>query len=184
MRDFRFDRYSNNRPQRDFVGQSGSVNLQAVNAMFQEPVHQVLEKIKNESFFKWPNKIVRNPARRNHNLYCQYHQDHGHTTEECRSLWDHLNHLVHEGKLKQLLHHSNGQGGQANSESRRDDSSKPPLGTINVTFTALEKTGSCPSRVMFVARLSVEDANQEPKRARMKIQLVLGFSDEDKIETI
>ncbi|XP_065638788.1 uncharacterized protein LOC111993839 [Quercus suber] len=72
-RDFRSDRYSNNKPCRDFVGQSGSANLQAVNVVSQKPVHQVLEKIKNEPFFKRPNKIVGNPKRRNHNLYCQYH---------------------------------------------------------------------------------------------------------------
>ncbi|XP_023923432.1 uncharacterized protein LOC112034852 [Quercus suber] len=37
---------------------------------------------------------------------------------------------------------------------------------------------------MSVARLSAEDANQDMKRSRMEIQPVLGFSDEDKIETI
>ena len=50
--------------------------------------------IKNESFFKRPNKMMGNLEKRNHNLYCQYHQDHGHTTEDCRSLWDHLDQLV------------------------------------------------------------------------------------------
>ena len=76
MRDFRSDRYNgNNRPQNDFARQSGSTNTQAVNAVFQEPVHRVLEKIKNESFFKWPNKMTGNPMRRNQSLYCQYHQD-------------------------------------------------------------------------------------------------------------
>ena len=53
MRDFRSDRYNNNRPRRDFAGQSRSANTQAVNAVFRELVHQVLEKIRNESFFKW-----------------------------------------------------------------------------------------------------------------------------------
>ena len=38
--------------------------------------------------------------------------------------------------------------------------------------------------MMYVARLSVENSNLEPKRARIEIQLVLGFSDEDKIGTI
>ena len=52
MRDFRSDRYSNNRPRRDYVDQSGSNNTQVVGAVFREPVHQVLEKIKNEPFFK------------------------------------------------------------------------------------------------------------------------------------
>ncbi|XP_065618793.1 uncharacterized protein LOC136062959 [Quercus suber] len=51
-RDFRSDRYNNNKPRRDFDGQSGSTNLQAVNTIFKEPVHQVLEKVKNEPFFK------------------------------------------------------------------------------------------------------------------------------------
>ncbi|XP_023883881.1 uncharacterized protein LOC111996163 [Quercus suber] len=37
---------------------------------------------------------------------------------------------------------------------------------------------------MFVAQLFAEDANQKPKRARLEIQLVLGFLDEDKIGTI
>ena len=51
-RDFKSDRYNNNRPRKDFVGQPGSANTQVVNAMFQEPVQQVLDKIKNEPFFK------------------------------------------------------------------------------------------------------------------------------------
>ena len=63
MRDFRTDRYNNNRPRRDYVEQSRSNNNQMVRAVFREPVHQVLEKVKNESFFKWPNKMVGNPKK-------------------------------------------------------------------------------------------------------------------------
>ena len=39
-RDFRSDQYNNNWPQKDFVGQSGSANTQAVNAVFREAVHK------------------------------------------------------------------------------------------------------------------------------------------------
>ena len=99
-RDFKSDRYNNNWPRRDYANQSGSNNTQVVGAVFREPVHQVLEKIKNEPFFKQPNKMMGNPEKRNYNLYCQYHQDHGHTTKDCRSLWDYLDQLVREGKLK------------------------------------------------------------------------------------
>ena len=70
MRDFRSDRYNNNRPRRDYADQSGSTNTQVIGAVFQEPVHQVLEKIKNEPFFKRPNKMMGNPEKHNHNLYC------------------------------------------------------------------------------------------------------------------
>ena len=69
-RDFRSDIYNNNQPRRDYVDQSGSNNTQVVGAVFRESVHQVLEKIKNEPFFKRPNKMVGNPEKRNHNLYC------------------------------------------------------------------------------------------------------------------
>ena len=64
-RDFRSDRFNNNRPRRDFAGQLGSTNTQTFNAVFREPMHQVLEKIKNKSFFKWPNKMAGNPMKRN-----------------------------------------------------------------------------------------------------------------------
>ena len=70
MRDFRSDRYNNNRPRRAYADQSGSNNTQVVGVVFREPVHQVLEKIKNEPFFKRPNKMMENPEKRNRNLYC------------------------------------------------------------------------------------------------------------------
>ncbi|XP_030939933.1 uncharacterized protein LOC115964833 [Quercus lobata] len=123
-RDFRSDRYSNNRPRRDFTGQSGSANTQTVNA------------------------------------------------------------LVREGKLKQLLHHFSGQAEQTGLDPQRDASSRPSLGTINVIFAAFGRIDSCPSRVMFVAQLSTEDNNSEPKRARIKIPPVLGYSNVNKIGTI
>ena len=58
------------------------------------------------------------------------------------------------------------------------------MGTINVIFDAPGRAGSCPSRVMSVARLSSGDINQDSKRARVELPLVMGFSDEDKIGTI
>ena len=64
-KDFRSDQYNSNRPRRDFVGQSGATNTQTVNTVFREPVHRVLEKIKNEPYFKWPNEMAGESTRRN-----------------------------------------------------------------------------------------------------------------------
>ena len=65
-RDFRSDRFNNNNWSRgDFAGQSRLADVQAVHTVFRDPVHQVLEKIKNEPFFKWLNKMARDPAKRN-----------------------------------------------------------------------------------------------------------------------
>ena len=105
-RDSRSDQYTNSRLRRDFAGQSKTINAQNVGAVFREPVHQVLEKIKNELYFRWSNKMARESTKQNQNFYCQYHQDHGHTTENYRNLWNYLDKLVREGKLKYLLHHS------------------------------------------------------------------------------
>ena len=75
MRNFKSDRYNNNRSRRDYAGQLGSTNTQMVSAVIREPVRQVLEKIKNEPFFKWPNKMVRDPTKRNQSLYYHYHKE-------------------------------------------------------------------------------------------------------------
>ena len=122
--------------------------------------------------------------RRNQSLYCHYHQDHRHTIEDCRNLWDRLDQLVQEGKLKKLLHHSSGLGGQTSSTLRGDASSKPPLGTINVIFAALGRTRSCPSRIMSVSCCPDEGSSSMSKKVKMGTPLVLGFSDEDKLGTI
>nr|XP_023894889.1 uncharacterized protein LOC112006808 [Quercus suber] len=124
------------------------------------------------------------PMRCNQSLHCQYHQERGHTTEDYRTLWNHLEQLVRDGRLQQFLYRPNGQGDHAGSRAQGNASSRPPLGTINVIFATPGRTGSLPSRVMSVARLLAEDFNSEPKKARMEIRPALSFSDEDKIGTI
>nr|XP_023898056.1 uncharacterized protein LOC112009933 [Quercus suber] len=163
---------------------TGKPVTNVVNVVFQEPVQRVMEKIKGESFFRWPNRMVGDPMKHNQNLYYQYHRDHGHTTKDCRNLWDHLDQLVREWKLTQLLYHSSGRGSQAGLTFREDASSGPPLGTIHVIFAAPGRTGSCPSRVMYVSRCLDEGSNLTLKRARLDASLVLGFSKEDKRGTI
>ena len=72
-RDFRSNRYNNIRAQRDFAGESEPATSQVMSTVFREPVHQVLEKIKNESYFRWLNKMNGDPLKHNQSLYCLYH---------------------------------------------------------------------------------------------------------------
>ena len=58
MRDLRSDRYTNSHPRKDFTGKSETTKAWNVRAVFREPVHQVLEKIKNKPYFRWPNKMA------------------------------------------------------------------------------------------------------------------------------
>ena len=99
-------------------------------------------------------------------------------------MWNNLEYLVIDGRLKQFLYRPNGQGDQAGSRAQGNASSRPPSGTINVIFAAPGRTGSHPSKVMSVARPPADDSNSEPKKARVEIRLALSFSDEDKVGTI
>ena len=85
---------------RDFTGQVGHPSAQVVSIVFKEPFHQILEKIKAKPYFKWPNIMGGDPTKCNQGLYCQYHQDHGHTTEDCKTFRDYLEQLVMMGKLR------------------------------------------------------------------------------------
>ena len=42
-------------------------------------------------------------ASRNQSLYCTYHKEKGHTTEQCRVLKDHLEQLIKAGHLKEFV---------------------------------------------------------------------------------
>ncbi|XP_075645040.1 uncharacterized protein LOC142616033 [Castanea sativa] len=184
MRYFRSDRYNSNRPRRDFARQPGSATPPVVNTVFQEPADQLLEKIRNEPYFKWSSRMARDPMKRNQNIVCHYHQDVGHTTENFRTLWNHLEPLVSEGKLKQFLYHPNGHGSHSSSINERNNSSRPPLGTINVIFATSGRTGSYPTRVMSVSYILAEKSGLRPKRIKGGTPPILGFSDEDKVGTI
>ncbi|XP_050260083.1 uncharacterized protein LOC126705214 [Quercus robur] len=183
-RDFRSDRIiNNNRPRRDYSKQSGSTGAIAVHAVFREPLHKILEKVKGEPFFQWPNRMAGDPSRRNQSLYCAYHQEPGHTTDDCRNLRNHLDRLVREGKLRHLLHRLEGWQKQSNIETRQS-TLRPPLGTINVILAAPGRIGSSPSRVMSVGRFPTEANDRESKRARVIASPLIGFSDEDKQGTL
>ena len=74
-----------------------------VSMRFKEPVHKIIDRIKNEPFFRWPNKMGGDPSRGNQNLYCTYHKDKGHTIEQCWVLKDHLRQLVKARYLKEFV---------------------------------------------------------------------------------
>ena len=103
--------------------------------------------------------------------------------EDCRNLWNYLDQLVQEGKLKHLLHRSSGHQSQARQEPQRDTALRPPVGTINVILATPGRTGTRPSRVLSVAQLLAEEPQPEPKRGKMNFHPTLSFSEEDKIGT-
>ena len=108
-----------------------------VNVTFKEPVHRILDRIKHESYFRWPNKMGGDLSRRNQNLYYTYHWDKGHTTKKCRVLKDHLGQLVKGGHLKEFVLDSGGR--VAGQDTRqRGNPLPPPVGVIEVIHASPE----------------------------------------------
>ena len=53
------------RPRKDLRIQEPGARAGEVNMTFKEPVHRIVERIKNEPYFWWPNKMGGDPSRRN-----------------------------------------------------------------------------------------------------------------------
>ena len=58
------------KPQKDLRIQEPSAQMEEVNVTFKESVHRIVDQIKNEPYFWWPNKMGGDLSRRNQNLYC------------------------------------------------------------------------------------------------------------------
>ena len=136
------------RPRRDL--QEPEVQLGEVNVVFKEPVHNIVDRIKNEPFFRWPNKMGGDPSRRNQNLYCTYHRDKGHTIEQCRVLKDHLGQLVKAGHLKEFMVELGNRGPRLGAQQKGNPIS-PPLGVIEVIHAMPGSTNTARMRVSTVA---------------------------------
>ena len=61
--------------------------------------------IRNLPEFKWPASIKTDPSQRNKSLRCEYHRDHGHETDRCRSLKFLVEKLIKAGRYIRELDH-------------------------------------------------------------------------------
>ena len=150
---------------------------------FKEPMHKIVDRIKNESFFKWPNKMGGDPSWRNQNLYCTYHRDKGHTTKQCKVLKDHLGQLVKAGYLKEFVVDS-GNRGTGQGARQRGNLFPLPLGVIEVIHVVPKSTTVTREGVLTV--VPVENCSDEqPFEKKMKFaQEPLVFDNDDLKGTI
>ena len=163
--------------------QEPEVQMGEVNVAFRESVHKIVNRIKNEPFFRWSNKIGGDFSRRNQNLYCTYHRDKGHTTKQCRVLKDHLGQLVKAGHLKEFMVESENRGAGLGPQ-QNGNPLLPPLGVVEVIHAVPRGTNIARMRVFVVASMGDFSENQ-PLIKKMKSQLKpTAFDDEDLEGTI
>ncbi|KAK3009129.1 hypothetical protein RJ639_013704 [Escallonia herrerae] len=61
---------------------------------------QILHEIKDKEILERPEKMRSAPSQRDRNLWCHYHNDHGHTTDKCESLKRTIEALIKWGHLR------------------------------------------------------------------------------------
>lgn len=72
------------------------------------------------------------PTKRNWSLFCTYHREKGHTTEQCQVLKDHLDQLMKVGRFKEFLIGQEGRNAGQSSRSRVNNVLPLPHGIIEV----------------------------------------------------
>ena len=84
---------------------------------------QILMEIEKDKDVRWPKPLRMEGERKNQHLYCRFHKDNGHNTDDCRQLKDEIEFLIRRGKLDKYT--KDGNGGNNNRERQeRDDRDK------------------------------------------------------------
>ncbi|XP_028102511.1 uncharacterized protein LOC114301743 [Camellia sinensis] len=76
---------------------------QTVTTVFRIPIYKVLERIRNQSYYRAPERIPDEFIGRSLGKHCAYHNEDGYLTQGCKALKAYLEDLVRQGHLKDLV---------------------------------------------------------------------------------
>ena len=140
------------------------------------PLEQVLMQIKDDPSLKWPEKMKRDPKKRNRNKYCRFHRDHGQDMDKCFDLKQQIENLIRKGKLRNFL-------GQDNKDKKLkvkvEESSRPPLGKIRVIIGGISIGQSSKSRKTYLKVVQNIQLFGRSPRTRGTDEQAITFKDED-----
>ncbi|XP_074362650.1 uncharacterized protein LOC141702951 [Apium graveolens] len=125
----------------------------------------ILEILKTEPDFRPPRPMK--PGRPPSSRYCDYHQDTGHTTEQCYQLSNLIESKIRRGHF---VHYIEGQG---QNQQRQDDR------IIDVIFGGYAAGGMSNNSRKSYAREVCSVNPSCPKKCKPSPSLVISFSDED-----
>ncbi|XP_075644940.1 uncharacterized protein LOC142615912 [Castanea sativa] len=172
------------RPWKDLRIQESGLGMGEVNVASKELVHGIVDRINNEPYFKWLNKMAGDPSRRNQNMYYTYHKDKGHTIEQCWVLKDHLKQLVMAGHLKEFVVATRNQ--EARQADRLRGNPLPPLLKVIEVIHAVPKSVSASrTRGIMAVVLARSCAGEHSPRKKLRyVKQPIAFDDDDMEGTI
>ncbi|XP_038695462.1 uncharacterized protein LOC119992739 [Tripterygium wilfordii] len=90
---------------------------------------------------RWPDKLRKPLDQRDTSKWCEFHNDYGHTTDDCFTLKKEVTQLLKKGYLRDLLS-ERGRAAMSQAEKREEEQKPlPPEKTINVIFGGSEISG-------------------------------------------
>uniref|UniRef100_A0A2N9FHX8 RNase H type-1 domain-containing protein n=1 Tax=Fagus sylvatica TaxID=28930 RepID=A0A2N9FHX8_FAGSY len=126
-------------------------------------IDQVLLQIQDDPEIKWSGKLRSDPARRSKDLYCRFHRDHGHTTEDCYALKQQIEALIRQGKLGKFVRRDNKEAcpephppKQDENKDHQGDHPRDIIGEIRTIVGGLASGGIITRRVLIDNGSSVD----------------------------
>ena len=92
-------------------------------------------KVENDKDVKWPKPLTEMEGeRKNHHLYCRFHKDNCHNTDDYRRIKDEIKILIRKGKLSRYTKEENNGNNNYERQDRDDRDRRPqPRGpTVNM----------------------------------------------------
>ena len=80
-------------------------------------VSQVMRKVRNEQFLRWPTQMKSDPTTRDNTRYCEFHKDYEHRTDNCIQLKRETEYLIRRGYLRRYIAPENQSHNQAQNQA-------------------------------------------------------------------
>ncbi|XP_022855398.1 uncharacterized protein LOC111376661 [Olea europaea var. sylvestris] len=107
----------------------------------------ILMEVKDMKKLKWPSRMKSPPDTRDWKKYCEFHRDHGHTTEDCHALQREIEALIKRGFFKNYIGHDKRPRNDRDNrkEHGAESSAQPTAGTINIIVGDIASSGDTSS---------------------------------------
>ncbi|CAL9030929.1 unnamed protein product, partial [Prunus brigantina] len=89
---------------------------------FTIPIQHILAQVKNMPWLKKPSPLKGNPAKNDTSRYCEFHEGHGHFTNDCFAGKKHLEELVEDGYCTEFI----AKGATQKIKDREAAANEPP----------------------------------------------------------
>ncbi|KAK3000332.1 hypothetical protein RJ639_022447 [Escallonia herrerae] len=136
----------------------------------------ILNQVKSQNILKWP-KPMRGPAdKRDSQLYCHFHKDHGHTTDECKVLQREIENLITKGHLKQFIKANDRQQNGRRNQRRTEETQPKDPPVINTISGGPSARGlSSSSRKAYARHVNLTQGSAKRPRTSTSLE----FNDVD-----